>query len=82
MKTFRFIDFPVYQEGKIMYKEVVDMTGKFSREFWVLGDQIRRSSLSVCLNIAEGSGKQSDKDFNRYLENSLGSILLRGNPRT
>ena len=37
-------------------------------------DQPRRSSLSVILNIAEGSAKTSRKDLNRYLENSLGSI--------
>ena len=35
---------------------------------------MRRSSLSVILNIAEGAGKDSDKEFNRYLNNSLGSI--------
>jgi len=28
----------------------------------------------VCLNIAEGSAKKSDKDFNRYIEISLGSV--------
>ncbi|PIP75051.1 MAG: hypothetical protein CO135_00820 [Candidatus Levybacteria bacterium CG_4_9_14_3_um_filter_35_16] len=37
-------------------------------------DQIQRSSLSVCINIAEGTSKQSDKDFNRYLAISLGSV--------
>lgn len=26
------------------------------------------------LNIAEGSGKSTDKDFNRYLDISLGSL--------
>ena len=30
--------------------------------------------MSVPLNIAEGSAKSSDKDFARYLQNSLGSI--------
>ena len=28
----------------------------------------------MILNIAEGSAKNSDKDFNRYIGNSLGSI--------
>jgi len=35
---------------------------------------MRRSALSVILNLAEGSAKKSDKDFNRYVKNSLGSI--------
>jgi four helix bundle protein len=30
--------------------------------------------LSIVLNIAEGSAKKSDKDFNRFIENSLGSV--------
>ena len=50
------------------------ITRKFPREYWELGDQMRRSALSVILNIAEGAGKDSDKEFNRYLNNSLGSI--------
>lgn len=43
-------------------------------EKFVLQDQIKRASLSVILNIAEGSDKGSDKDFNRYLMNALGSL--------
>ena len=73
-KTFRFLDFQVYQDSKRFYREIVHITRKFPREYWELGDQIRRSSLSICLNIAEGSGKSSDKEFNRYLNNSLGSV--------
>ena len=74
MKTFRFLDFPVYQEAKKFYKGIILLAKNLPREYWELGDQIRRSALSVCLNIAEGSAKRSDKDFKRYLENSLGSI--------
>lgn len=37
-------------------------------------DQLKRSSLSIVLNIAEGSSKQTDKDFNRYIAISLGSV--------
>ena len=73
-KTFRFLEFKVYQDAKKFYKKIVSITKNFPRQHWELGDQMRRSSLSVCLNIAEGSGKNSDKEFNRYLDNSLGSI--------
>ena len=74
MLTFRFLDFKVYKDGKVLYKKVVETTKKFPREYWELADQLRRAALSVCLNIAEGSAKFSDRDFKRYVENSLGSI--------
>ena len=74
MKTFRFLDFKVYQDAKALYKLIVVLTKKFPREHWELADQLRRAVLSVCLNIAEGSAKFSDKDFKRYVENALGSI--------
>lgn len=33
----------------------------------VLADQLRRSSTSILLNIAEGTGSGTDKEFLRYL---------------
>ena len=74
MKTFRFLDFQVYKDSKLLYKRIVAITKLFPREHWELGDQLRSAILSVCLNIAEGSAKYSDKDFKRYIENALGSI--------
>ena len=74
METFRFLGFQVYKDGKVLYKKVISITKKFPREHWELADQLRRATLSVCLNIAEGSAKFSDRDFKRYIENSLGSI--------
>jgi len=72
--AFRFRKFSVYQDAKALHKEVITVVNDFPRNYLYLADQIRRSSLSVVLNIAEGSSKQSDKDFNRYLTISLGSV--------
>lgn len=74
MRTFRFFDFNVYKEAKSFYKDILIIVRSFPRNYWELADQMRRSALSVCLNIAEGSAKRTDKDFNRYVENALGSI--------
>lgn len=71
---FRFLDFKVYKDAKLFYSEIILITSKFQGKHWALSDQMRRSALSVILNIAEGSAKKSDKDFNRYIKNSLGSI--------
>lgn len=72
--AFRFVKFRVYQDAKQLHKEIVVLTNRFSRNYYYLSDQLNRSSLSIVLNIAEGSSKQSDKDFNRYIAISLGSV--------
>ena len=72
--AFRFRNFKVYQDAKSLHREIFLLANQFSRSYWYLADQIKRSSLSIVLNIAEGSSKQSDKDFNRYVAIALGSV--------
>lgn len=71
--AFRYRKFKVYQDAKKLHKEIVVLANNFPWQYQYLADQIKRSSLSIALNIAEGSSKQSDKDFNRYIAISLGS---------
>ena len=63
----------MYQSALTLHHDIVETTRQFPHEFAYLRDQLRRVALSVVLNIAEGSAKKSDRDFNRYLKNSLGS---------
>ena len=71
-KPFRFREFPVYKESKeflqFCYKITENMRNKD------LKSQIHRAANSIVLNIAEGSAKNSDKDFARYLSSSIGSV--------
>ena len=72
--AFRFRKFKIYQEAIEFHRLIVKMTKSFPRDFDYLIKQLRRASLSVILNIAEGSAKNSDKDFRRYIGNALGSL--------
>ncbi len=71
--AFRYRKFNVYQDAKDLHREIALLVNGFPRQCQYLADQVKRSSLSIVLNIAEGSSKQSDKDFNRYITISLGS---------
>ena len=74
METFRFLKFKVYQEAKVLNREIYILTRSWSIKNRGLEDQLIRASISICLNIAEGSAKGTDKDFRRYIQNSLGSV--------
>ena len=70
-----FKELQIYQRSYVAVKAVYAMTEKFpERERYGVTDQLRRASLSIPLNIAEGYGKKdSQSEFNRYLRIALGS---------
>lgn len=74
METFRFRNFKVYQDAKLFNRELFILTKKWGRLETDLISQLLRASLSICLNIAEGSAKGTDKDFRRFIQTSLGSV--------
>ena len=48
---------------------------KFPKEErYELTSQLLRACLSIPLNIVEGCGRYTDKDFTHFLDNSLGSV--------
>lgn len=71
---FRFQNFRIYQSAKDFRIELLKIINFFDRKYYYLSSQLKRASLSAVLNIAEGSGKESDRDFRRYLQNALGFI--------
>lgn len=51
-----------------------DILPKFPKhEVFHLASQTKRAAYSIPINIAEGTGKNTDKDFTGFLDISLGS---------
>jgi four helix bundle protein len=72
MKYFK--NLKVWQKGMGLVVTIYKATTQFPKEeIYGLTSQIKRSTVSIPSNIAEGSGHGSDKDFNRFLNIALGS---------
>lgn len=75
MKTSDYKELKVWQKAMDLTVAVYELV-KFlpKEETYALSDQIRRSVVSVPSNIAEGHGRNSDKDFVHFLCISKGSL--------
>lgn len=75
MRSFKELE--VWKTSRILVKETYLLTAKLPKaEEYGLTSQIRRCAVSIPSNIAEGSARESQKDFCRFLQISLGSSLL------
>ena len=71
-----------FKELKVWQKAMELVTNTYLKsqifpkeEIYGLTSQIRRCAVSIPSNIAEGCGRNTDKDFNNYLGISLGSAF-------
>ena len=73
---FRFEKLDVWQKAMELIDRIYSVSAGFpGEERFGLTSQLRRSSISVAANIAEGSGRTSNKDFARFVEISYGSLM-------
>lgn len=64
----------IWKNAVALTARIYELTRTFPRdEIFGLTNQLRRASVSVASNIAEGS-KRPDSDFRRFLDYSLGSL--------
>ena len=73
---FRFEKLEVWQLARRFNHRVYAPAKSFPEsERYALCSQLRRASVSVSSNIAEGSGRNSDTDFAHFLEIAYGSLM-------
>ena len=70
----RFEDIEAWQKARELTKAIYALSndGQFARDFG-LRDQVRRASVSIMSNIAEGFGRGGNKEFIQFLSTAKGS---------
>lgn len=70
----RFEEIEAWKGARVLTAGLYGVTsgGKWSKDY-SLKDQIRRASVSIMSNIAEGFARETDKDFHRFLAMARGS---------
>jgi S23 ribosomal protein. len=73
-KIEKFEDIQAWQKARELVKIIYRLTseGSFGKDY-SLKDQIRRASVSIMSNIAEGFSRQADKEFIQFLHVAKGS---------
>jgi len=67
-------DLDVWKKAIDLSAEAYRLTGSFPKEeIYTLTSQMRRASVSIASNIAEGAARRTDKDFIHFLYMALGS---------
>ena len=73
---FRFEKIEAWQRAREFNAVIYNVLRGFPKEeLLALTAQLRRASISISSNIAEGSGRNSDADFAHFLEIAYGSLM-------
>ena len=76
MEVFGYRKLIAYQKAKEVVKRTYKLLKKFpSEERYAMCDQLRRASVSITSNIAEGVNRFSVKEKSRFIETAYGSLM-------
>ena len=75
MKSSNYKELKVWQKAMDLTVEVYKLVELLPKEeTYALSDQMRRAVVSIPSNIAEGQGRNSDKEFIQFLSIARGSL--------
>lgn len=66
----------IWQDGIRLAQKIYEVTSTFpANEKFGIVSQMTRAAVSIPSNIAEGAGRNSNKDFANFLSIAIGSIF-------
>ena len=72
---FKYEDLEIWQLASELIKSVYELLKKFPQdEKYDLVSQGKRAVVSIALNIAEGSGRHTDRDFSVFINRAITSL--------
>ena len=75
MKSSNYRELKVWQKAMDLTTEIYKLVRLLPKEeTYALSDQMRRAVVSIPSNIAEGQGRNSDKEFINFLSIARGSL--------
>ena len=76
MEVFGYRRLIAYEKAKEVVKHTYKLLKKFpAEERYAMSDQLRRASVSITSNIAEGINRYSVKDKSHFIEMSYGALM-------
>ncbi len=72
---FKYEDLEIWQLALELIKAIYELLKKFpAEERYDLVSQGKRAVVSIALNITEGSGRHTDKDFSLFINRAMTSL--------
>ena len=70
----QFKNLEIWKRSRLFCSKIYGVTSNFpDNEKFGITNQLRRASVSIPSNIAEGLSRASNKEFSRFLEIAIGS---------
>jgi four helix bundle protein len=71
-----YLDLKIWQRSRELVRLVYQLTESFPKDQqFSLVNQMQRAAVSIPSNIAEGAGRNSDKEFTHFLDIANGSAF-------